>query len=64
MLEYENIKAENLTEARKKLEDIVDVEFANDWNEISETEIMLVCHNCSTDNDHTNKYCEQCGEQL
>jgi len=54
--EYENIMATTPEEAEMKV-------INGEYDDIDNVEVMRTCA-CGTDNDNTNKKCEECGEVL
>lgn len=59
--DYENVEAKNAQEAEDK---IVNSQFAGNYEDISEVQVMLQCDNCGYDNEPTNKKCDECGVKL
>ena len=58
--EYEDIMAES---ADKAEEIVINYEWAGDYQDISNVEVMRQCE-CGYDNDPKEKTCAECGEKL
>lgn len=58
---YEDVEAKSPQEAESK---VIKREFAGDYDEIYQIEVMLTCQNCHTDNEPANKKCDECGKKI
>lgn len=59
--EYENIRAISALEAEKL---VIDAQYAGDYDDIQQVEVMLQCNECGLDNDNENTKCEECGADI
>ena len=59
--EYEDVFADT---PEKAVQQIIDRDYAGDYDEIESTEAMITCPECGLDNKNDRKKCDECNTEL